>query len=490
MDWFPIFVDLKGAPCLVVGGGAVAARKASQLASAGARVRVVAHRIGDAIRAMVERGMLEVSAYDFEPSALDGMRLVIAATDDREFNRRVAEAARLRAIPVNVVDDPGLSSFIMPAIVDRSPLIVAIGTSGAAPMLARVVKARVEAMLPARLGRLAAMMGRSRAEVARAIINPAARRRLWERVIAGPVATRALAGDEAGATRLLVEEMRRTAAAASPTGEVYIVGAGPGDPNLLTLRALQLMQQADVVLHDRLVSEEILALVRREAEVLDAGKRCGDHLLRQSEINQLMIAMAREGKRVLRLKGGDPSIFGRMGEELEALATAGIPYQVVPGITAASGCAAYAGIPLTHRDYSSQCVLVTAHGKDGAQEPDWQFLARSGQTLVFYMSRFEAGSICRKLIDHGLPPATSVALIADGTRVTQEVITATVATLPGVLAGRKIDAPALIIVGEVARLHQPLAWFGQSVLRERLDGVATAGTNGSAPSMHAPAEHS
>jgi uroporphyrin-III C-methyltransferase/precorrin-2 dehydrogenase/sirohydrochlorin ferrochelatase len=489
MDWFPIFLDLKNAPCLVVGGGAVAARKAAQLAGAGARVRVVARRIGDAMRAMAERGTLEVSACEFEPTALDGMRLVVAATDDRELNRGVAEAARLRAIPVNVADDPELSSFIMPAIVDRSPLIVAIGTFGAAPVLARMVKARIEAMLPARLGRLAAIMGGARAAVARAITNPASRRRLWERVVAGPVATRALAGDEAGATRLLAEEMRRTAAAAPPAGEVYIVGAGPGDPNLLTLRALQLMQQADVVLHDRLVSAEILALVRREAEVLDAGKRCGDHLLRQSEINQLMIAKAREGKRVLRLKGGDPSIFGRMGEELEALAAAGIPYQVVPGITAASGCAAYAGIPLTHRDYSSQCVLVTAHGRDGAKEPDWQFLARCGQTLVFYMSRFEAGSICRKLVDRGLPPATGAALIADGTRVTQEVIAATVATLPGLLAGRYIDAPALIIVGEVARLHQPLAWFGQSV-RGRLDGVGITGPNGYVPSTDVPAGHS
>jgi uroporphyrin-III C-methyltransferase / precorrin-2 dehydrogenase / sirohydrochlorin ferrochelatase len=492
MDWFPIFIDLKGAPCLVVGGGAVAARKAAQLAGAGGRVRVVAHRIGDSIRAMAERWMLEVSASGFEPSALDGMRLVVAATDDREFNRSVAEAARLRAIPVNVVDDPGLSSFIMPAIVDRSPLIVAIGTSGAAPMLARAVKAKIEAMLPARLSGLAALMGRSRAAVARAIRNPVVRRRLWERVIAGPVATRALCGDEAGATRLLAEEMRRMAVAAPPAGEVYIVGAGPGDPNLLTLRALQLMQQADVVLHDRLVSPEILALVRRDAEVLDTGKRCGDHLLReseinhQSEINQLMIAMARAGKRVLRLKGGDPSIFGRMGEELEALAAAGIPYQVVPGITAASGCAAYAGIPLTHRDYSSQCVLVTAHGKDGAKEPDWQSLARAGQTLVFYMSRLEAGSICRKLIDHGLPPVTSAALIADGTRVTQEVLIATVATLPGMLAGRRIDAPALIIVGEVARLHQQLAWFGPSA-REPLDHAAIAGPNGF--SMDALAQH-
>jgi uroporphyrin-III C-methyltransferase / precorrin-2 dehydrogenase / sirohydrochlorin ferrochelatase len=485
MDWFPIFVDLKGAPCLVVGGGAVAARKAAQLAGAGGRVRVVARRIGDAIRGMAERGTLEVSAYGFEPSALDGMSLVVAATDDRELNRSVAEAARLRAIPVNVVDDPGLSSFIMPAIVDRSPLIVAIGTSGAAPMLARAVKAKIEAMLPARLGGLAALMGRSRAAVARAISNPAARRRLWERVIAGPVATRALAGDEAGAARLLAEEMYRTAAAAPPAGEVYIVGAGPGDPNLLTLRALQLMQQADVVLHDRLVSDEILALVRRDAEVLDTGKRCGERDLSQSVINRMMIAMALEGKRVLRLKGGDPSIFGRMGEELEALAAAGIPYQVVPGITAASGCAAYAGIPLTHRDYSSQCVLVTAHGKDGAKEPDWQSLAHSGQTLVFYMSRVEAGSICRKLIDHGLPPATSAALVADGTRVTQEVITATVATLPDVLAVRKIKAPALIIVGVVAGLHQQLAWFGRSA-RELLEHAAIAGPSG-VPEVTSPA---
>ncbi len=461
MDWFPIFVDLNDTPCLVVGGGVVAARKAAQLVGAGARVRVVACRIGGVIGAMANRGMLEASARGFDGSELDGTRLVVAATDDRELNRSVAEEARQRAIPVNVVDDPELCSFIMPAIVDRSPLIVAIGTSGAAPVLARTVKTKIEAILPARLGGLAALMGRWRTAVSRAITDPAARRRFWERVATGSVASRALAGDEAGAERLLAEEICNTAASAQTAGEVYIVGAGPGDPSLLTLRALQLMQQADVVLHDRLVSAEILALVRREAEVLDAGKRCGEHQLSQSEINEMMITMAREGKRVLRLKGGDPSVFGRMGEELEALAAAGIPYQVVPGITAASGCAAYAGIPLTHRDLSSQCVLVTAHGKNGASEPDWETLARSGQTLVFYMSRFEAESICRKLIDHGLPPETGAALIADGTRATQEVVTATAATLPGVLAGRRMTAPALIIVGEVTRLHQPLAWFGQ-----------------------------
>jgi len=473
MDWFPIFLDLKSAPCLVVGGGAVGARKAVQLAGAGARVRVVARRVEDAISVMAERGTLEVSVCGFESWMLTGMRLAVAATDDRELNREVAEAARLRAIPVNGVDDPVLSCFIMPAIVDRSPLVVAIGTSGAAPVLARIVKTKIEAMLPARLGRLATVMGRSRSAVARAIANPAARRRLWERIVAGPAASRALAGDETGAARLLAEEIDRTAADAPPGGEVYIVGAGPGDPNLLTLRALQLMQQADVVLHDRLVSAEVLALVRREAEVIDAGKRCGEQHLNQSEINRMMVAMARAGKRVLRLKGGDPSIFGRLGEELEALAAAGIPYQVVPGVTAASGCAAYAGIPLTHRDYSSQCVFVTAHGKDGSKEPDWRFLAGSGQTLVFYMSRVEAGSICRKLIDHGLPPAVGAALIVDGTRVTQEVITATVATLPGLLAGRKIDAPGLIIVGEVARLHERLAWFGLSA-REGLAYEATS----------------
>lgn len=477
MDWFPIFLELKSAPCLVVGGGPVAARKAAQLARAGARVQVVARRIGDEVRALAACGMLEASVCGFESSALDGMRLVVAATDDRELNRSVAEEARRRAIPANVVDDAELSSFIMPAIIDRSPLIVAIGTSGTAPVLARTVKTTIEAILPARLGRLAALMGRARAAVARTIASPAARRRLWERVVAGPVATRAYAGDDAGAEQLLLEEMRRTAAAAPPAGEVYIVGAGPGDPNLLTLRALQLMQQADVVLHDRLVPAEILALVRREAEVLDVGKRCGEHHLSQADINRMMVAMARAGKRVVRLKGGDPSIFGRLGEELEALAAAGIPYQVVPGITAATGCAAYAGIPLTHRDYSSQCVLVTARGKDDSNEPDWEALARPGQTLVFYMSRLEAETICRKLIDHGLSPATGAALVVDGTRMSQEVIVATVATLPHVLAARRITAPALIIVGEVARLHQRLSWFGQipQPARAPLDHAA-AGT--------------
>jgi uroporphyrin-III C-methyltransferase/precorrin-2 dehydrogenase/sirohydrochlorin ferrochelatase len=345
----------------------------------------------------------------------------------------------------------------MPAVVDRSPIVIAIGSSGSAPVLARQVKANLEASLPQQLGVLANFMGEWRERVHARIADPVERRRLWESVATGPIAEDVFAGRQDKANQAM-EQMLDGHPADSLAGEVYIVGAGPGDPELLTLRALRLMQQCDVVLHDRLVSAEIVALVRRDAERIDVGKRCGQHTWSQPRINQKMIDLARAGKRVLRLKGGDPLVFGRGGEELEALARAGIPYQVVPGISAALGCGAYAGIPLTHRDFAQSCVFVTAHGAD-EHEFDWNRLAQPGQTIVFYMALDRVETICRELRRHGLPDTMPAAVISRGTTPDQQVVSATLATLPEVLITHPVESPALMIVGKVVSLHQHLKWF-------------------------------
>ena len=459
MDWFPIFLDLRDSSALVVGGGTVALRKTRQLLNAGCKVSVVAPEIDPGFAKLISAGTISHQALRFEPEMVIGHRLVIAATDDRELNRIVARSAQQFGVLVNVVDDPALCGFIMSAIVDRSPIVVAIGTDGAAPILARQTKASVEAMLPQALGDLARFMGEWRAKVHRRVSNSSKRRRLWEAVSGGPVAEQLFAGRADEANRLMEQMLDKSSAdPQSLLGEVYIVGAGPGDPELLTMRALRLMQQCDVVLHDRLVSAEIIALVRRDAQRIDVGKRCGERTWSQDRINQAMIGLAREGKRVLRLKGGDPLIFGRGGEELEALASAGIPYQVVPGITAALGCGAYAGIPLTHRDFAHSCVFVSAHGAD-EREFDWNRLTQPEQTVVFYMALDRIEAICRELRRHGLSDTTPAAIISRGTTRDQQVVSATLATLADTLRAHPVESPALLIVGDVARLHDRLKWF-------------------------------
>jgi len=460
MDWFPIFLDLRDSSALVVGGGAVALRKTRQLLEAGCKVSVVAPDSDPGFAKLVSSRAISYRAMRFEPEMLVGHRLVIAATDDRELNRQVARSAKQMGVLINVVDDPSLCSFIMPAIVDRSPMVIAIGTGGSAPVLARQVKARIEASLPQALGELARFMGEWRAKVRQRVSNSAERRRLWEAVSEGPVAEHLFAGRADEADRLMAR-MLDGSSAGSPAlaGEIYIVGAGPGDPELLTIRALRLMQQCDVVLHDRLVSAEVIALVRRDARRIDVGKRfCGERTWSQQRINQTMIRLAREGKRVLRLKGGDPLVFGRGGEELEALAGAGIPYQVVPGITAAVGCGAYAGIPLTHRDFAHSCVFVSGHGVE-QPEFDWNRLAQPGQTIVFYMALDSIATICRELRRHGLPDTTPAAVISQGTTRDQQVLNATLATLPDSVAEHPVESPALLIVGDVVSLHDRLKWF-------------------------------
>jgi len=436
VDFLPIFLNVRGAPCLVVGAGQVASRKAALLRRAGAQVTMTT---------------------EFREEQLDRHALAIAATDDPAVNHAVAAAARARRIPVNVVDQPALCTFILPSIIERAPLTVAVSSGGASPVLARLLRARLETLIPAGYGRLAALAGAFRDQV-KARIQPKERRRFWERVLQGPIAELVFNGRDEEARAALQATLGDTRLAFSG-GEVSLIGAGPGDPDLLTFRALRLMQQADVVVYDRLVSKPILDLVRLEAERIYAGKERAKHTLPQEDINHLLVRLAREGKRVVRLKGGDPFIFGRGGEEIDTLAAEGIPFQVVPGITAAAGCASYAGIPLTHRDFAQSVVFVTGHMQDGKLDLNWAALAQPRQTIVFYMGLLGLEQLCRQLAAHGLPAATPAALVQQGTTPQQRVLTGTLDTLPAIVQRSGVHAPTLIIIGEVVRLRERLKWF-------------------------------
>lgn len=460
MKYLPIFLNLTDQPCLVVGGGEVASRKVATLLRAGARVRVVSPQLGPAIAELAGSGRIESVAKVFEPDDLAGFALVVSATGEQSVNEAVAAAARQRGIVCNVVDHPELCSFIFPAIVDRSPVIVAVSTGGASPVLARLVRARLEALLPAAYGRLADLAERFRPRVKQAVTDPARRRRFWERWLQGPVAELALAGREVEAAEQLERLLAAEGRASPSVGMVSLVGAGPGDPDLLTLRAFRLLQEADVVVYDRLVSPAVMALVRGDAERIYAGKERSRHTLPQEDINRLLARLARQGHHVVRLKGGDPFIFGRGGEEIETLMEEGIPFQVVPGITAASGCAAYAGIPLTHRDCAQSVTFVTGHSKEGAVgDLDWARLAQPQQTLVIYMGLQGLDQICAALIAHGCEPERPAALVQQGTTPQQKVILGTVASLPDEVAQSRASAPTLVIVGEVVRLRPKLGWF-------------------------------
>ena len=454
MDFLPIFMNVKGRLCLVVGGGEVAKRKAGVLLEAGAVVRVVAPEIDPFLSE--QAGVVSIVAR-FDAQHLEGVMLVIAATNDRSVNEQVSVLARARNIPVNVVDDPELCSFIMPAIMDRSPLMVAFSSGGASPVLTRMMRGKLESLIPQNFSRLAAFAERFREQVKQRVTNPAKRRIFWENALDGVVAEKVLTGDEISAESMLQQMLADEDNIVR--GEVYLVGAGPGDPDLLTFRALRLMQKADVVVYDNLVSKPIVDMTRRDAERIYVGKKRADHTLRQEEINALLVRLAHEGKRVLRLKGGDPFIFGRGGEEIETLAAENIPFQVVPGITAASGVASYAGIPLTHRDYAQSCMFVTGHLKDGTMNLDWDALARPRQTVVVYMGLQGLDTLCAKLVEHGMPDATPIAIVQQGTTQNQRVVTGTLSTLPGIAAVEKLHAPTLIIIGGVVTLREKLQWF-------------------------------
>lgn len=459
MDFLPVFFDLKGKRCVVVGGGEVAARKTALLLQAGAWVSVVAETLCDGFNALREHDRIEHRAEAFGAAHLDDAALVIGASEDALLDRRVAEFAKARQLPVNVVDRPELCSFILPSIIDRSPLLIAVSSGGTSPVLARLLRARLETMIPIAYGRLAALAARFRERVKNRHTASAARRIFWEKTLQGPVAELVFAGRDEAAAKML-GDLIDAAEDAPARGEVYLVGGGPGNPDLLTFRALRLMQQADVIVHDRLVSPEVLEMTRRDAQRIYVGKERDNHEMPQESINHLLVRLAKEGKRVLRLKGGDPFIFGRGGEEIETLAENGIAFQVVPGITAASGVASYAGIPLTHRDHAQSCVFVTGHLKDGSMDLDWDALARPHQTIVIYMGLLGLPILCRELVRHGLPESTPAAIVQQGTTLNQRVLTGTLAFLPALVAGAKLKPPTLIIVGSVVTLHDKLAWFG------------------------------
>jgi len=459
MDFLPVYIDIRGQRCLVVGGGEIAARKASLLAKAGGKIDVVAEEVSSGLRSVLASCEGQIFERRYQTSDLDGAKIVIAATNDEQINRQVSEEAKDRDLPVNVVDNPQLCSFILPAIIDRSPVVVAVSSGGQSPVLARLIRAKLETTIPASYGRLAKLVGAARDKVKERFETINQRREFWEQTLTGPIAEYVFAGKEEEAQKMLEEQLADLSIEPSVKGEVYLVGAGPGDPDLLTFRALRLMQQADVVLYDRLVSPQVLDLVRRDAERIYVGKARDDHSVPQDQINQYLVDLALQGRRVCRLKGGDPFIFGRGGEEIDMLAEQQIDFQVVPGITAASGCSSYAGIPLTHRDYSQSVQFVTGHLKDGSCDLDWDMLARERQTVVFYMGLVGLPHICASLIDHGQSPDMPIALIQQGTTRNQKVLTGTLATMPDIVKANPVVPPTLIIVGEVVTLQEKLQWF-------------------------------
>jgi uroporphyrin-III C-methyltransferase/precorrin-2 dehydrogenase/sirohydrochlorin ferrochelatase len=460
VDYFPLFFNLQGQRVLVVGAGSVALRKVQLLERAHAAIAVVAPKVAPELSQLAAAGTIEVRIREFTAEDLEGARLVIVATSRRAVNRWIASLCEARGIPVNVVDDRKASRVIVPAIIDRDPVIVAVSSAGTSPVLARRLRERLEALVPKRIGLWASWLAGLRATVRRRIPGADARRRYFEMLVDGPAERRFVDGDERGARRIAQRLLGSVSAA--PLGQVTLVGAGPGDPELLTLKALRALQDADVILHDRLVPAAVLDYARRDAEQICVGKAAGGVGISQDAINDLLIEHARRGRRVVRLKGGDPFIFGRGGEELQALVQAGIAFSVVPGISAANGCAAYAGIPLTHRDHAHSVVFVTGHGEEAGNEPDWASLARPKMTVVFYMGLTRSQRIVARLLENGAPAERPAALIAQGTTAEQQVIVATLGTIRAQATARRIESPAILVVGDVAALHSALAWFGES----------------------------
>ncbi len=460
MDFLPIFYNLKEQRCLLVGGGDVALRKASLLVSAGAKLCVVAPRLCPDLEALIQQHSGDHYPAEYTAAHLEGVVLVISAIEDQRIDEQVSADARQQGLPVNVVDKPALSNFIIPAVIDRSPIVMAVSSGGQSPVLARLLRGKLESMIPASYGRLGQLAGRFRERVKARFETLNQRRVFWESVLQGPVAEMVFAGKDRKAEQLLEQALESTETGRSD-GEVYLVGGGPGDPDLLTFKALRLMQQADVVVYDRLVSHRVLDLCRRDADRVFVGKTCNQHVISQQEINALLVKLAKEGKRVLRLKGGDPFIFGRGGEEIDQLMAEDIPFQVVPGITSASGCAAYAGIPLTHQNYAQSVRFVTGHLKDGHCDLPWAELVREHQTLVIYMGLLSLPQICQQLMRHGMSPCMPIALVENGTLPEQRILTGTLADIEDQAAVTDFQPPALIIIGKVVSLRERLDWYNQ-----------------------------
>lgn len=457
MQYLPLFFNLREKPCLIVGGGDIALRKARLLVKAQAHVCVVAPNICSELATLVKANNGELIEREYQTSDVHAKVLVISATDQSEINRQVSADAQALSIPVNVVDSPELCSVITPAIVDRSPLIIGISSGGESPVLARKLKALIDQSVPHAYGQLAQLASKFRDAVKQKFSDIDRRRRFWESSLEGPIAEKVFSGELDAAQSLF--EAKLKAADDSFDGEVYLVGAGPGDPDLLTFKALRLMQKAEVVLYDRLVSEPILEMVRKDAEFIYVGKRKSEHAVPQQQINALLLKHAQAGKRVLRLKGGDPFIFGRGAEEIDLLAENNIPFQVVPGITAASGCASYAGIPLTHREYSQSVRFITGHVKDGVLDFRWKEFVEDSQTLVFYMGLTGLKQICSKLIEHGKSTTTPAALIERGTLPDQRVHIGDLSNLPELVERENVHAPTLLVIGGVVSLHKTLNWY-------------------------------
>lgn len=458
MQALPIFFNITDRLCVVIGGGEVATRKVSMLLKANAEIKLISPEICPELKALADTGKIQFIQASYAADYLAGACMVIAATDDEAVNEQVSLDAKAHNIPVNVVDAPALCTFTMGSIIDRSPVVIAISSEGNAPVLARYIRSKIETMLPAAYGRIADIAGEFRDKVKAKFATTQLRRRFWENVLQGPLVERVLSGQEQAA-RDLLQNLLDDNSVVSNHGEVFLVGGGPGDPDLLTFRALRLMQQCDVCVYDKLVSPEVMELVRRDAELIYVGKERDQHTMPQQEINELLASLAKQGKRVLRLKGGDPFIFGRGGEEIETLMQHGVPFQVVPGITAANGVSSYAGIPLTHRDYAQACLFITGHLKDGTLDLDWATMARPKQTVVIYMGLVGLAQICEQLIKHGVSASMPVAVVQQGTTQRQKVVTATLQDLPQKVAQAGLKAPCLTIIGEVVRLREKLNWF-------------------------------
>ncbi|MCC1497775.1 siroheme synthase CysG [Alcanivorax sp. 1008] len=459
MDYLPVSWRLRDQLALLVGGGDIALRKGRLLVRAGARLRVVAPQIEAELKLLIEQQGGEWLPETYQTHHLDGVVLAIGATDDNDVNRQLNADAVARQLPVNVVDNPPLCTFIFPAIVDRDPLLISISSGGASPVLARWARSKIETLFPARLGKLAELMGRFRKPLAEKLPQIGARRLFWEGLLDGPLMEKVLAGQQAEAETLLSDAVTNADIQKLSQGEVYLVGAGPGDPDLMTFRALRLLQKADIVLYDRLVGKGILELARRDAELVYVGKARNEHVVPQQEINNLLVKYALEGKKVCRLKGGDPFIFGRGGEELDSVVAAGISFQVVPGVTAAAGCASYAGIPLTHRDHAQSVRFITGHRKDGSVDLPWANLNTVNETLVFYMGLVSLAEICSNLLAQGMATDMPAAIVSRGTLEDQQVIISSISSLPDKVATMEVAAPSLLIIGTVVTLHPRYSWF-------------------------------
>lgn len=471
MRYFPLFARLDGRRVIVIGGGEEAARKIRPLLKAGARPLVIAPRADDEIVAAANQGVLDLVHRPFDPEDLDGAALLVVSDDGSQPVEPALAAARATGLPINVIDRPALSTVIVPGIVDRDPILVAIGSAGAAPVLVRRLRERIEALLPSRLGALADFAGRFRSAVSAAMNDGDRRRRFWEGFFDGPIAARVLDGDEAGAREAMLRAINDDRPA-TPQGSVALIGAGPGDPDLLTVKALRLMQDAEVVVHDALLGDGILDCVRRDADRIDVGKRKGGHKARQEEINDILLTYARAGRRVVRLKGGDPFVFGRGGEELDHLRRHGIDVQVVPGVTAALGAAAACQIPLTDRRRASSVTFITGHGRDGALDVAPALLAEPRNTVVVYMGVSVAGGIAERMIAAGRVPSTPVAVIEKATQPDQRVLPGTLATLGQLVDEHAVRGPALLVIGDVTAavgsLPQVLAASRHDARSERI----------------------